>query len=178
MVKDKSAMRKEIRARLLLLQSKEKESRSVLIADEVRSHLAVSGAKVIALYSPLVDEPLLWPLVEELSKRMLVLLPKVEGDVMNFYSYDPLNLVSGAFGIMEPKGGDTVLPHEIDVVLVPGVAFTKSGARMGRGKGFYDKYLSQKEFRGLKIGVCYNEQIVDELPVEPHDVRMDSVIHK
>ena len=49
---------------------------------------------------------------------------------------------------------------------------------MGRGKGFYDRYLSQEEFRGLKIGVCYNEQIVGELPVEPHDVKMDCVVHK
>ena len=75
MVKDKSALRKEIRARLALLQSLEKESRSLLIADAVKSHLAVSGARVVALYAPLVDEPMLWPLVEELAARMLVLLP-------------------------------------------------------------------------------------------------------
>lgn len=178
MVKDKSALRKEIRARLARLQGLEKESRSVLIADAVKSHLAVSGARVVALYAPLGDEPLLWPLVEDLSARMLVLLPKVERDMMNFYPYDPRYMAMGAFGIMEPQGGEAVRPHEIDVVVVPGVAFTESGARMGRGKGFYDRYLSQKEFRGLKIGVCYSEQIVGELPVEPHDVKMDCVVHK
>lgn len=171
-------MRKEIRARVALLQTLEKESRSAVIAGVVKSHLAVSGARVVALYSPLGDEPLLWPLVEELSRKMLVVLPKVEGDVMNFYCYDPQHMASGAFGIMEPQDGDAVLPHEIDAVVVPGVVFTKDGARMGRGKGYYDRYLSQKEFRGLKIGVCYNEQIVDELPAEPHDVRMDYVIYK
>ena len=178
MVKYKSALRKEIRARLALLQSLEKESRSLLIADAVKSHLAVSGARVVALYAPLFDEPLLWPLVEELAARMLVLLPKVEGDVMDFYPYEPRYMATGAFGIIEPQGGEAVRPHEIDAIVVPGVAFTESGARMGRGKGFYDRYLSQEEFRGLKIGVCYNEQIVGELPVEPHDVKMDCVVHK
>lgn len=178
MVKDKSTLRKEIRARLAGLQGLEKESRSALIADSVKSHLAVSGARVVALYAPLGDEPQLWPLVEELSVRMLVLLPKVEGDVMNFYPYEPRCMATGAFGIMEPQGEEAVLPHEIDAVVVPGVAFTLSGARMGRGKGFYDRYLSQEEFRGLKIGVCYNEQIIGELPVEPHDVKMDCVVHK
>lgn len=79
---------------------------------------------------------------------------------------------------MEPAGdARAVMPFEIDAVVVPGVAFTKDGARMGRGKGFYDKYLSKNEFRALKIGVCFKEQVLDGLPVEPHDVKMDVVIY-
>lgn len=178
MAKDKSLLRKEVRAKLSVLGDAEKANRSAIIASEIKSHLAVVGARVVALYSPLGNEPLLWGLVEELSAKMLVLLPKVEGEIMNFYYYDKGNVAPGAFGIMEPQCGEAVLPYEIDAVVVPGVAFTKDGARMGRGKGYYDKYLSQKDFRGVKIGVCYAEQILDELPVEPHDVRMDCVVYK
>ena len=84
----------------------------------------------------------------------------------------------GAFGINEPQRGVPVRPEEIDAIVVPGVAFTADGVRMGRGKGFYDRYLSQKGFAALKIGVCYREQLVDDIPAEPHDVAMDVVIYK
>ena len=67
-------------------------------------------------------------------------------------------------------------PADIDFIVVPGVAFTAAGARMGRGRGYYDKYLSQPGFRGVKAGVCYAHQLVGELPVEPHDVFMDYVV--
>ena len=67
-------------------------------------------------------------------------------------------------------------PAEIDFIVVPGVAFTAAGARMGRGRGYYDKYLSQSGFRGVKAGVCYAHQLVVELPVELHDVFMDYVV--
>ena len=63
-----------------------------------------------------------------------------------------------------------------DFIVVPGVAFTAAAARMGRGRGYYDKYLSQPGFRGVKAGVCYAHQLVGELPVEPHDVFMDYVV--
>ena len=175
---DKKELRSIMRAKIAAMSPDDKMSSSVYIANEVKRHLAVAGARVVALYSPLSSEPLLWPLVEELSGKIVVVLPKVEGDVMNFYCYDPQVMVSGAFGIMEPHGGEPISPYEIDVAIVPGFAFTKDGARMGRGKGYYDKYLSQATFRGLKIGVCYAGQIVEGLPVEQHDVVMDYVIYK
>ncbi|MBR3908060.1 MAG: 5-formyltetrahydrofolate cyclo-ligase [Bacteroidaceae bacterium] len=178
MVECKSALRKEVRSRLATLSMDEKVSRSRLMSTVVKNHLSVSGARVVALFSPLPSEPQIWPLVKELSLFMTVVLPRVEGEIMNFYCYNPDRMVCGALGVMEPDGGEPVMPHEIDVVLVPGVVFTKEGTRMGRGKGFYDRYLSQAGFRGLKIGICYAEQIVEALPVEPHDVKMDVVIYK
>lgn len=178
MVEEKAALRKMIRSRLLALDASEKDTRSTVLVNEVKKHLAVSGAKVVALFSPLRDEVPLWSLVEELSSTMLVVLPKVQGETMDFYCYSPEAMECGAFGIMEPAGdARAVMPFEIDAVVVPGVAFTKDGARMGRGKGFYDKYLSKNEFRALKIGVCFKEQVLDGLPVEPHDVKMDVVIY-
>ena len=178
MVECKSALRKEVRSRLATLSMDEKVARSRLMSTVVKNHLAVSGARVVALFAPLASEPQIWSLVEELSMFMTVVLPRVQGDTMDFYCYDPTVMVRGALGVLEPANGEPVMPHEIDVVLVPGVVFTKEGARMGRGKGFYDRYLSQAGFRGLKIGICYAEQIVEALPVEPHDVKMGVVIYK
>lgn len=175
---DKKELRRAVRARIAAMSDAEKEERSAAICRSLKAHIAVCGARVVALFSPLADEPRLWPLVEELSEGMAVLLPRVEGDAMNFYCYVPGSMSGGAFGIMEPVGGEPAAPHEIDVMVVPGVAFTEEGDRMGRGKGFYDRYMSQKDFRAMKIGVCYACQQVDCLPVEAHDIRMDCVIHK
>lgn len=175
---DKSLLRREVRARLAVLDAYEKRLRSQYICDEVKKHLAVSGARVVALFSPLGYEPDIWPLVESLASTVSVVLPRVEGDVMNFYVYDRNSMAVGSFGISEPRNSVGVDAGEIDAVVVPGLAFTVDGARMGRGKGYYDKYLSQSGFAALKIGVCYREQLVPHIPTEPHDVPMDVVIYK
>lgn len=175
---DKRTLRREVRARVSQIAAADAQERSVEIGREVEGHLAVSAARVVALFSPLGDEPQLWPLVERLAKRMSVVLPRVEGEVMNFYSYDSCAMAKGAYGINEPQNGLPVDVCEIDAVIVPGVAFTEDGARMGRGKGYYDRYLSQSGCRALKIGVCFREQIVASIPTEPHDVTMDTVIYR
>ncbi len=96
---------------------------------------------------------------------------------MRLFDYDPQTLVTGAFGILEPgPAARLCAPGEIDLLLVPGWPLPAKGARCGRGKGYYDRYLAQPEFRGAKFGVCYAHQLIDALPAEPHDVRMDGVI--
>ena len=171
-------LRREVRARLESLDVADKSVRSAAICVEVKKHLTVSNARVVALFSPLGYEIDVWPLVESLSGAVSVVLPRVEGDVMNFYCYNKNSMAIGSFGINEPQNGFAVAPYEIDAVIVPGLAFTKSGARMGRGKGYYDKYMSQSDFSALKIGVCYSEQLVPEIPLESHDVMMDVLIYK
>ena len=175
---DKTLLRRRVRERLATLDAGDKSVRSAAICEEVKKHLAVSNARVVALYSPLGYEPDVWPLVEGLAGVVSVVLPRVEGEVMNFYCYDRNAMAIGSFGINEPQEGLAVAPYEIDAVVVPGLAFTECGARMGRGKGYYDRYMSQKDFSALKIGVCYSEQLVPEIPLEEHDVMMDVVIYK
>ena len=94
---------------------------------------------------------------------------------MEFYDISE-GLKEGYFGIMEPIAATPVAPSEIDVMVVPGVIFTREGARCGRGKGFYDRYLANEGFRAYTIGVCYPCQIVEELPTEEHDRKVDKVI--
>jgi len=105
-----------------------------------------------------------------------VLLPRVVGDKIVAVVHDPGRaLVAGAFGIPEPTG-DPVDPQEIDVVLVPGLAFTRDGRRLGQGGGFYDRFLPLVREDCVTVGVCFAEQIVDDLITEPHDRIVDLVI--
>lgn len=139
---------------------------------------AFGRARTVGVFCSLADEPDTSEALARWSaagRRLAV--PRVEGDVMRFYEYDPRTMRPGAFGIVEP-GPEARLcePRELDLVIVPGTAFTAAGARMGRGRGYYDKYLAQPEVHAVKIGVCYAHQLVGELPSEPHDVAMDQVI--
>ncbi len=147
------------------------------IFSQVEQSEVFQTARCVAFFAALPDEVSTENTLRKWSRTKRVVIPKVEGDEMDFFEYDPSKMVSGAFGIMEP-GDDAVLcrPEEIDLIVVPGVAFTQAGARMGRGRGYYDKYLSRNGFRAYKAGVCYRHQLVGDLPVEPHDVFMDCVI--
>ena len=174
---DKRVLRKEVRTRLTLLSASCREEYSARICRTLKELLMRHDVKVVALFSPLADEPQIWPLVEEVSETKLVVLPRVEGENMQFYPYHG-RVAQGAYGIMEPLACGAVEPCEIDVMVVPGVVFTRNGERMGRGKGYYDKYMSHGDFSALKIGVCYSEQLVPEIPVEGHDIMMDVVIYE
>ena len=175
---DKKELRSRVRAALKQMSEAEKAQHSTMIALALVVHPSVRDARVLALFSPLPDEPQIGEIIDILAEGRTVLLPRIEGEVMNFYKYSPSSLHKGAFGIMEPAEGTPAIPSEIDVMVVPGVVFTPDGKRMGRGKGFYDRYMSQPGFRARKIGVCYAQQIADALPCEPHDIAMDEVISR
>lgn len=104
--------------------------------------------------------------------------PTVLGDAMSFYNCTNINhFKSSKWGVLEPdpKKSQLINLEQVDLVLVPGVAFDRNGGRLGRGKGFYDKAL--QNFSGLKVGVSNVAQICEEdLPVEKHDVRMNLIV--
>ena len=131
----------------------------------------------MALFCSLADEPDTGTVLRRWSDAKRLAVPRVEGETMRFCRYDPAAMRPGAFGIEEPgPEAETCDPAEIDLVLVPGVAFSPDGRRLGRGRGYYDRYLAQAGVRAVKIGVCFAHQLTEEVPAEPHDVRMDGVI--
>ena len=172
---DKRAIRKAVRAKIAELTTEEKKSLSAQIFSKIEHLPAIEEASVVALYVSLADEPITDEIIEHLSQKKRVVVPRIEGEEMNFYDIAE-GLQKGAFGIMEPIAEKPIEPDEIDVMIVPGVAFTREGLRCGRGKGFYDKYLSRKGFRAYTIGVCYPCQIVNELPTEEHDKAIQLII--
>ena len=167
-----------MRQRNRALAAEEREAASARIFRQVEKHERFLGAEVVAAFCALPDEPATEAVLRrwaEQGKRLAV--PRVEGDRMRFFYYEPSKLVRGAFGIEEPSDEAALCPPtEIELMIVPGVAFTAAGDRMGRGKGYYDKYLCQSDFCGYTIGVGYAHQLLDQLPVEPHDRRLDEVI--
>lgn len=173
----KNELRREMKRRNLSLSAEERAEASGRIFAGVASTAAFAAARTVALYCALPDEPATEGVLQGWASSKRLVVPRVEGDAMRFYDYAPGELCRGAFGIAEPSVAERPCdPAEIDFIVVPGVAFTAAGARMGRGRGYYDKYLSQSGFRGVKAGVCYAHQLVVELPVELHDVFMDYVV--
>ena len=174
---NKTSVRQRVRTAIAKLDSAAKAEASTRIVEQLTALKPLCEAKVVALFSSLADEPQTASLVERLRLAgVRVVMPRIEGSEMEFYDIDE-GLQLGSFGILEPTTAAPIEPREIDAMVVPGVAFTREGARCGRGKGFYDKYLSRKGFRAYTIGVCYGCQIVDELPTEQHDKIMNTVIH-
>lgn len=172
----KGEIRARMRSRNRALTGAERREAAERISDRLESDGRFRAARVVALFCSLPDEPPTGRMLERWSAGKRIVVPRVEGDVMSFYDYRPDVLADGAFGIREPQSGTPCPPGEIDLIVVPGVAFTPDGVRLGRGRGYYDRYLSLPEFRAAKIGVCYRHQLEERLPAEPHDIRMDAVI--
>ena len=129
-------------------------------------------------YWSLPDEVDIRPLIDALvGQGDIVLLPKVlDDDNMELRRYTSSDdLREGAFHIMEPAGTPFTDYSQIDVALVPGIAFDAAGHRLGRGRGYYDRFLST-HLSLLLIGVCFPFQRVAEVPTDPHDVCVDEVI--
>lgn len=165
-----------VRAALAAMSDEEKRIEAGHVSMLVLQHPAIEHARTIALFASLPDEIDTSALIKKLSQKARLVLPRISGDNMDFYPYAPEAMKQGYMGIAEPCGSVPVAPAEIDAMILPGVAFTAEGGRLGRGKGYYDKYLSRSGFRACTIGVCYSVQLLPTLPVEPHDKRLDEVI--
>ena len=169
----KPALRRILRANRPDMESQLSQS------DEIRGHLrdwlARHPARVIASFSSIFGEAMLLPLIADFPDRQWV-LPRIEGESLIFHfvtAEDIPGIVSGSFGIGEPAADSPICPTEqIDLFLCPGMAFTKCGKRLGRGKGFYDRALSAADSESERVGVCFREQVIPELPVEIHDLPM------
>lgn len=174
-------MKKALR-RLLRADSRsvpERQHRSEEIVRRLTSHPVVRSAGTVMLFCPLPDEPDISGLLDILSgEGKTVLLPRVvDEQQMEVLLYTgQRNLRVGAFGIQEPVGDVFSDYRQIDVVLVPGMAFDASGRRLGRGRGYYDRFLAHCPSSMYKIGVCFSFRLLESVPSEPHDVIMDDVV--
>ena len=148
------------------LDSQQRLRASAAIFSAVERLPEFRAARTVAVFAALPDEPATDEVLARWASTRRVVLPRVEGDAMRFYACRPDALVFGAVSYTH-----LTLPTNRE-----GVAFTADGRRLGRGRGYYDRYLGDPAFRGFRVGVCYAHQLVDDLPVEPHDVRMDRVI--
>ena len=166
-----------MRERKRAVPADEKLRRSDIIMHRLELTHDFAAAQVVLLYWSMADEVQTHSFVERWYRRKTLLLPCVQGDDLVLRQYTgPECMVSGEqFGIGEPTGDEWTDLEAVQLIAVPGVAFDPAGNRMGRGRGFYDRLLKSTP-HAVKIGLAYDFQMLDTIPTEPHDVRMDRVI--
>lgn len=175
---DKKELRKHIRELKRQYTDKELSAMSHPIISRLLSHPAVAKAKTIVAYSSLPDEVDTRELLSSLiNDGKMVLLPHViDGEHMELRRYKGhKSMTVGSYGILEPTGEAYNAYNEIDVAIVPGMAFDSEGYRLGRGKGYYDRLLP-KLSNAVRIGVCFDFQKLESVPTDANDVKMDVVI--
>ena len=129
------------------------------------------AARSACVFSALPGDPKIltpWP------EGKVLLFPRVEGDDLSMrVAGSPCELMRGTFGILSPAADAPERPW--DIVLVPGIAFDRAGGRLGRGRGFYDRFLARHS-DATRVGICFDEQLVANVPREAHDLYLHAVI--
>lgn len=172
----KNELRKKMRKLKQELGEGFRREKSDRIFAAVKEHPVFQKAALVMMYWSLPDEVQTHDAVIEFSKTKTILLPVVKGDELElrvFTGAEELNS-ENVLGIGEPSGAPFLKKDEIDLIIVPGVAFDRNNNRMGRGKAYYDRLL--KEIRAYKIGVCFDFQLLGNIPFDENDVKMDEVL--
>ena len=176
----KAALRSQIRAAIRSVSPDERTAASRLVCQRLEQFSIWRDADAILFYAPLADEVDVWPLLAvALAKGKMIALPRFRANQDAYEACLLTNLSQdlqpGNFGVREPSDRCPVIPiNQLDLVLVPGVAFAVDGHRLGRGKGYYDRLLAN--VRGAKCGLAFEQQVVTEIPAEPHDRTLDCIV--
>ena len=173
---EKKLLRREIRLRKALMSDAEKASAAVSVAAQVEALVQYADAQTILAYCAIPDEVGTSELIAHAyACGKTVALPVVVGDCLELRKYDPAKLRPGYRGILEPSDdAERVSPSEVDLAIVPGMAFDPHGHRLGRGGGFYDRLIPQ--LHCPLVGICFSCQLVPSIPLEPFDLPVNLVI--
>jgi 5-formyltetrahydrofolate cyclo-ligase len=174
----KKSIRETLLARRKHLSAETCLARSLLIQRRLLETAEFQKAAAVALYSPILNEVFTEELFRSAKQRgKLVAYPRVSGGSLEFVVTSAAEeLRPGVFNVLEPIGKETIPFEELEMVVVPGVAFDQEGHRLGYGKGFYDRVLHRKGGGRALVGLCFELQLVEALPAEVHDVAMDLLI--
>lgn len=181
---EKQAMRARIKAGLREMPPAVRTELSARCVAHIRASEAWARAETVMLYVPLPSEVDLTPLVGADAKRCCAPRADWEASTMQACTIgrDPahgeiVGLVETPFGVREPgPGAEVVQAREIDLVLVPGLGFDERGGRLGRGGGFYDRFLAALGEHTLVCGVCFSVQMMDAIPMQRNDVRVHMLL--
>lgn len=180
---EKSKLREAILNQLKAQSVSERRRKSNIILDKLSRLNEFKTSRVIMFYVSMLEEVNTLPLLKKVLKEgRVVAVPYVDQKSRSLLSVqitDPENdLVTGSYGILEPK--KHLVDHfdlsELEMVLVPGIAFDRTGHRLGRGKGYYDRFLNSLPKQIRTIGLAYDFQLMDSVPVSDLDVAVHQVI--
>lgn len=184
---DKSGIRCAMKARRRALAADEKAAADAVVCERLRMRRDIvemidplDCAVPLAVYLAAPDEIDIDPYIEHLLRAGVeVVAPRWNGatyELARLKGLDAKSLRRGPMGIREPVDADIVRPRDVHVWIVPGLAFTRAGRRLGYGGGWYDRFLASAPKDAVKIGVAYSFQIVDDLPAEPHDIPLTDIV--
>ena len=173
-ISEKELIREKIKKKKQQLTDKEKEIEAANVFEKIEALPEFINAHNIMIYWSMPDELPTHNFIIRWSKKKTMLLPVVKGDDMLIKPFSTKEeLKQGSLGIWEPDVQKEYL-NSIDLVIVPGVAFDRDKSRLGRGKGYYDRYFINK--RIVKIGVCFDFQLLESIPIDSFDIKMDKVV--
>ena len=173
-ISEKELIREKIKKKKQQLTDKEKEIEAANVFEKIEALPEFINAHNIMIYWSMPDELPTHNFIIRWSKKKTMLLPVVKGEDMLIKPFSTKEeLKQGSLGIWEPDVQKEYL-NSIDLVIVPGVAFDRDKSRLGRGKGYYDRYFINK--RIVKIGVCFDFQLLESIPIDSFDIKMDKVV--
>lgn len=178
--REKARLRREMKRQLGEMAEQERQIGSTRICERLLQLDIWRSARSILFYRPLAREPDIMPLAAAaLADRKVIAFPRYDAEQDAYLPHlivDPdRDLVEGRYGIPEPSSDSKpVAVNQLDLILVPGLCFDRAGHRLGRGKGYYDRLL--RAARGTLCGTAFEFQILDALPVEPHDVQLSCIL--
>lgn len=174
----KAMLRDRIRALRRAIPPGERVERSAAAAGRLLGVAALAEAPTILVFASFGSEISTTDIVDRLvSAGRRVLLPYLAGPDMRVAEFRPGDrLVETDYGPREPPSRLAVDPAEVDAVVVPGLAFDRQGHRLGYGGGYFDRFLALVSTRAHRVGLCFDEQLVDDVPHGPSDQRVDLVV--
>lgn len=178
---DKPTLRDQLRRRLAAVAPEDAAAWSRAACERAMAEPEFRRAQAVMAYVPMAGEPDIRPVLDAvLAAGKVLCLPRLAwvGRTLTPVRVESMEgLVVGRHGVPEPPLTAPEFPvAELDVIVVPGVAFDLRGGRMGRGAGFYDRLLGRADRKATTFAVCFELQVVESAPMESHDQRVDVVV--
>ncbi|MGA2439976.1 MAG: 5-formyltetrahydrofolate cyclo-ligase [Tepidisphaeraceae bacterium] len=172
---DKSAIRRQLHEKLKAMTDADRQAKSLAATGFLAASPEFAAARIVMLYLTAAQELDTTPLALRCwQSGKTVVVPKVSWDQRRMLPVEITSLqtrmTTTGPGVREPVSGQPMPVNLLDLVIVPGLGFTADGHRIGRGMGFYDRFLAQPDFIGVSCGMGFEDQIVPELPVLDHDI--------
>lgn len=178
---EKTEARSEVKRRIDALSPGQRIEKSRRIATQLLRTPEFTAARVVMLFASMPDEADTRPIIDaSLAAGKTVLLPRVDPKTRQMAACPIKDVATdtapSTYGILEPVGSICVAAAAIDFCLVPARAFDRSGGRLGRGAGYYDRFMADHAFRAFRCGIAFQEQIIDAVPHEAHDLPVQMIV--
>ncbi len=172
----KKQLRQKIKETKKTFSASELVNMSLPVIGKLEQMPAFITAKTVLAYWSMPDEVNTHSIINSYYKSKTILLPVMAGNNLILRVYQGYNSLKpdSKYGILEPTGSNFDNYKSIDLIIVPGVAFSYNNYRLGRGKGYYDRLLANNS--GYKTGLAFSFQMFDQIPFEQHDVKLDKII--